>query len=219
MASLEINEPLKTSKMDAFEERIRKCAHDMEKVRSYYLKECSEYMDKNLNRFMTREKCNKMRWDKMKLDRHVGMHDHVFRHVDMRQRRQEKQREKRIFLAIGFWVRSLETWDDGAQRLLTLKISLRRLGGQPAVGASAQCGFDRLALLVHRGAIYRSTGVNSTYHCVNHYQISFTLLAVMFLFIIINLDHSNSHLSVISCLWLFKGSLTNTDKCIHNFPL
>ena len=44
----------------------------------------------------------------------------------------------RIFPAIGFWVRSLETWDDGAQRLLTLKISLRRLGGQPAVGASAQ---------------------------------------------------------------------------------
>jgi len=44
----------------------------------------------------------------------------------------------RIFLAIGFWVCSLETWDDGAQRLLTLKISLRRLGGQHAVGASAQ---------------------------------------------------------------------------------
>jgi len=95
MASFEMDEPLKTSKMDAFEERIRKCARDMEKVRSDYLKECSEYMDKNLNRFMTREKCNKMRWDKMKLDRHVGMHDHVFRHVDMRQRRQEKQREKR----------------------------------------------------------------------------------------------------------------------------
>ena len=32
----------------------------------------------------------------------------------------------------------METWGDGAQRLLTLKISLRRLGGQPAVGASAQ---------------------------------------------------------------------------------
>jgi len=44
----------------------------------------------------------------------------------------------RIFPAIGFWVCSLETWDDGAQRLLTLKISLRRLGGQPTVGASAQ---------------------------------------------------------------------------------
>jgi len=27
----------------------------------------------------------------------------------------------------------LETWDDGARRLLTLKISRRRLGGQPAV--------------------------------------------------------------------------------------
>jgi len=26
---------------------------------------------------------------------------------------------------------SLETWDDGAQRLLTLKTSRRRLGGQP----------------------------------------------------------------------------------------
>jgi len=26
---------------------------------------------------------------------------------------------------------SLETWDDGAQRLLTLKTSQRRLGGQP----------------------------------------------------------------------------------------
>ena len=33
---------------------------------------------------------------------------------------------------------SLETWDDGVRRLLTLKISLRRLGGQPAVEASAQ---------------------------------------------------------------------------------
>jgi len=32
----------------------------------------------------------------------------------------------------------LETWDDGAQRLLTLKISLRSLGGQLMVGASAQ---------------------------------------------------------------------------------
>ena len=29
---------------------------------------------------------------------------------------------------------SLETWDDGARRLLTLKTSRRRLGGQPAVG-------------------------------------------------------------------------------------
>jgi len=28
---------------------------------------------------------------------------------------------------------SLETWDDGARRLLTLKTSRRRLGGQPAV--------------------------------------------------------------------------------------
>jgi len=44
----------------------------------------------------------------------------------------------RIFPAIGLWVCSLETWDDGAQCLLELKISLRRLGGQPAVGASAQ---------------------------------------------------------------------------------
>ena len=95
MTSFEMDEPLKTSKMDAFEERIRKCARDMEKVRSDYLKECSEYMDKNLNRFMTREKCNKIGLDKMKLDRHVGLHDHVFRHVDIRQRRQEKQRDKR----------------------------------------------------------------------------------------------------------------------------
>jgi len=30
---------------------------------------------------------------------------------------------------------SLETRDDGARRLLTLKTSWRRLGGQPAVGA------------------------------------------------------------------------------------
>jgi len=86
---------LKTSKMDAFEERIRKCARDMEKVRSDYLKECSEYYEKNFNRFMTREKNNKMRWDKMKLDNKVTMHDRVFQHVDMRQRREEKQREKR----------------------------------------------------------------------------------------------------------------------------
>jgi len=34
---------------------------------------------------------------------------------------------------------SLETWDDGARRLLTLKTSRRRPGGQPAVGASAHC--------------------------------------------------------------------------------
>jgi len=74
---------------------MRKCVRDMEKVRSDYLKECSEYYQKNLNRFMTSEKCNKMRWDKIKLDRQVGMHDHVFRHVDMRQRREEKQRRKR----------------------------------------------------------------------------------------------------------------------------
>ena len=86
---------LKMSKMDAFEERIRKCARDTEKVRSDYLKECSQYYEKNLNRFMTREKRNKMRWDKMKLDNQVGMHDHVFKHVDMQQRREEKQREKR----------------------------------------------------------------------------------------------------------------------------
>ena len=85
----------KTSKMDAFEERIRKCARDMEKVRGDYLKECGEYYDKNLNRFMTREKRNKMKWDKMKLDRQVGMNEHVFRHVTMRQRREEKQRDKR----------------------------------------------------------------------------------------------------------------------------
>ena len=32
----------------------------------------------------------------------------------------------------------MERWDDGARRLLTLKIPLHRLGGQPAVGASAQ---------------------------------------------------------------------------------
>ena len=82
--------------MDAFEERIRKCARDMEKVRSDYLKECSEYYEKkNFNRFMTKEKRNQMHWDKMKLDWHVGMHDNVFRHMDIRQRREEKQREKR----------------------------------------------------------------------------------------------------------------------------
>ena len=86
---------LKTLKMDAFEERIKKCARDMEKVRSDYLKECGQYYEKNLNRFMTREKSNKMGWDKMKLDNQVGMHDRVFKHVDMRQRREEKQREKR----------------------------------------------------------------------------------------------------------------------------
>jgi len=90
-----MDEHLKTSNMDAFEERIRKCARDMEKVCSDYLKECSEYYERNLNRFMTREKHNKMRWDKMKLDSQVGMHDHVFRHVKMRQRREEQQREKR----------------------------------------------------------------------------------------------------------------------------
>ena len=90
-----MDEPLKTSKMDAFEERMRKCARDMEKVHSDYLKECSEYYQKNLNRFMTREKRNKMKWDQMKLNRQVGMHNHVFRHVKMRHRREEKQRQKR----------------------------------------------------------------------------------------------------------------------------
>jgi len=94
-SKMDWDEQLKTSKMDAFEERIRKCARDMEKVRSDYLKECSQYYEKNLNRFMTREKRNKMNWDKMKLDRHVSMNDHVFRHVNKRQRREEKQREKR----------------------------------------------------------------------------------------------------------------------------
>ena len=29
---------------------------------------------------------------------------------------------------------------------------------------SSKCGFDRLALLVHRGAVYRSTGVCVTRH-------------------------------------------------------
>jgi len=40
-------------------------------------------------------------------------------------------------LPLGSEYVSSETWDDGAQRLLTLKISQRRLGGQPAVGPSA----------------------------------------------------------------------------------
>ena len=84
-----MDEPLKTSKMDAFEERMRKCARNMEKVHSDYLKECSEYYQKNLNRFVTREKRNKMNRDKFKLNRQIGMHDHVFRHVDRRQRREE----------------------------------------------------------------------------------------------------------------------------------
>ena len=86
---------LKTSKMDAFEERIRKCARDMEKVRGDYLKECSEYYDKNLKRFMTRQKRNKTKWDKMKIDSRVENHEREFRHVKMRQRREEQQREKR----------------------------------------------------------------------------------------------------------------------------
>ena len=114
---------LKTSKMDAFEERIRKCARDMEKVRSDYLKECSEYYEKNFNRFMTREKSNKMRWDKMKLDNKVGMHDRVFQHVDMRQRREEKQREKRRHEE-----RMLEAFrDKGKQRRLQ---ALKRKNGK-----------------------------------------------------------------------------------------
>jgi len=80
----------KTSKMDAFEERTRKCARDMEKVRGDYLKECSKYYDKNLNRFMMREKRNKMKWDKTKIDSLVDNHEHEFRHVKMRQRRDEQ---------------------------------------------------------------------------------------------------------------------------------
>ena len=94
-SKMDWDEQLKTSKMDAFEERIRKCARDMEKVRSDYLKECSEYYEKNFNRFMTKEKRSKMGWDKMKLDNKVRMHDRVFQHVDMRQRREEKLRNKR----------------------------------------------------------------------------------------------------------------------------
>ena len=74
---------LKTSKMDAFEERIRKCARDMEKVRSDYLKECSEFYEKNFNRFMTKEKRSKLNQDKFKLNRQINMHDYVFRHVCM----------------------------------------------------------------------------------------------------------------------------------------
>jgi len=38
-------------------------------------------------------------------------------------------------LPLGSEYVSLETWDDGARRFLTLKTSRRRLGGQPAVGA------------------------------------------------------------------------------------
>ena len=60
-------------------------------------------------------------------------------------------------LLLGSEYVSLETWDDGARRLLTLKTSRRRLGGQPVVGASAPNRIDRCALLVHRGAVYRST--------------------------------------------------------------
>jgi len=85
----------KTSKMDAFEERIRKCARDMEKVRSDYLKECSEYYDKNLNRFVMREKRIGMKWDKLNIDLLIGNQEHAFRHVKMRRRREERQREKR----------------------------------------------------------------------------------------------------------------------------
>jgi len=85
----------KTSKMDAFEERIRKCARDMEKARSDYLKERSEYYDKNLNRFMMREKHNGMRWDKLNMDLLIGNQEQAFRHVKMRQRREERQREQK----------------------------------------------------------------------------------------------------------------------------
>ena len=56
-------------------------------------------------------------------------------------------------LPLGSEYVSLETWDDGARRLLALKTSRRRLGGQPAVGALAQSvdfiRIDRYALLVH----------------------------------------------------------------------
>jgi len=38
-------------------------------------------------------------------------------------------------LPLGSEYVPLETWDDGAQRLLTLKTSRRRLVGQPTVGA------------------------------------------------------------------------------------
>jgi len=41
-------------------------------------------------------------------------------------------------LPLGSEYVSLETWDDGVRRLLTLKISLCRLGGQPTVGALAK---------------------------------------------------------------------------------
>ena len=85
----------KTSKMDAFEERIRKRAREMEKVRSGYLKECSKYYDKNLNRFMMREKRNGMRWDKLNMDLQIGNQEQAFRHVKMRQRREERQREQK----------------------------------------------------------------------------------------------------------------------------
>ena len=56
----------------------------------------------------------------------------------------------------------METWDDGARRLLTLKISpdtAQTWRSTHGWSFSSKCGFDRLALLVHRGAVYRSTGV------------------------------------------------------------
>ena len=56
----------------------------------------------------------------------------------------------------------METWDDGARRLLTLKISLRRLGGQPSVGASAQSVVltaSHSSFIEVPSTLYRSTGV------------------------------------------------------------
>ena len=67
-------------------------------------------------------------------------------------------------LPLGSEYVSLETWDGRARRLLTLKISRRRLGGQPAVGIPNR--IDRCTLLVHRGAVYRSTGVVCVLLCV-----------------------------------------------------
>ena len=131
---------LKTSKMDAFEERIRKCARDMEKVRSDYLKECSQYYEKNFNRFMTREKRNKMGWDKMKLDNQVGMHDRVFKHVDIRQRREEKQRAKRRDQE-----RMLEAFRDKRKqrRLQAHKRKTARKIRSPSEPAAAATGMSR----------------------------------------------------------------------------
>ena len=72
----------------------------------------------------------------------------------------------------------METWDDGAQRLTAQTWRSAR-----GWSFSSKCGFDRLALLVHRGAVYSVTEIERKTKCETKFQ-----RAACSLFITTNVD-------------------------------